>query len=173
MEFLKKTMVVLVTIFLMTGSAAFCAENENEEIQTMYQQAMDYYHDGNFAQAVHWFYKAAQRGHADAQYQLGMRLYRGEGIPQNLSQAISWLYKAAEQNQGDAQYMLGSCYYDGEGVERELVLAYQWFYLAAAQGIQGAASERDEVVQRLSMTDLEEGQRLVSEWYKNHPQVGH
>ena len=51
----------------------------------------------NFAEAVKWFHKAAQQGHATAQLQLGLAYKNGYGVPQNKDEAIKWLRKAAEQ----------------------------------------------------------------------------
>ena len=53
------------------------------------------------AQAVVWFRKGAEQGHAGAQCNLATCYYRGQGVPRDEAQAIAWLRKAAEQ--GDEQ----------------------------------------------------------------------
>lgn len=43
------------------------------------------------AKAAQWYAKAAHRGHAEAQYNLGMMLSDGEGIRKNTKRALYWL----------------------------------------------------------------------------------
>ena len=70
-------------------------------------------------EAVSWFRKAAEQGHAEAEYHLG-RCYRdGEGVAPDLSEAIRWFEKAAEQNNPDALFNLGFLYYAGKGIKRD------------------------------------------------------
>jgi TPR repeat protein len=51
---------------------------------------------------VKWFRKAAEQGHAPAQYNLGVCYYYGNGVPQNYREAVRWIRKAAEQGHADA-----------------------------------------------------------------------
>ena len=44
--------------------------------------------------------KLAERGHAGAQYNLGITYYIGEGVPQDYAEARKWYLKAAEQGVG-------------------------------------------------------------------------
>lgn len=88
----------------------------------------------DYAQAVHWYSKAAEQGHADAQNNLGvMYQYR-----ENNAQAIHWLRKAAEQGHAKAQSRLAWMYYIGQGVKQDCVQAVQWYRKAAEQGHAGA-----------------------------------
>lgn len=48
-----------------------------------------------------WFALAAESGHAQAQFNLGICYYNGEGVLENESEAVKWLKKSAEQ--GDEQ----------------------------------------------------------------------
>ena len=68
------------------------------------------------AEAVSWFRKAAEQGHAGAQYNLGLKYARGEGVPKDDAEAVSWYRKAAEQGHAGAQFNLGLMYARGEGV---------------------------------------------------------
>jgi uncharacterized protein len=58
------------------------------------------------ATAIQWYRKAAQRGSALAQYQLGRHLCEGDGVPIDRTEGLSWLRKAAQQNDSDAQTYL-------------------------------------------------------------------
>jgi len=55
------------------------------------------------AEAVKWWKKAAEQGHALAQYDLGAMYAKGEGVPQDHKEAVKWYRKSAEQGYADAQ----------------------------------------------------------------------
>ena len=86
-------------------------------------------------QVVSKYRKAADRGDAEAQYNLGQMYYRGEGVPKDSNQAVFWYTKAAAQGHARAQYILGVMYYKGKGVTEDTSLAIFWFNEAADQGI--------------------------------------
>lgn len=54
--------------------------------------------------------KAAEKGYAAAQNQLGNCYLGGEGVSQDYNQAVYWYRKAAEQGYANAQNNLGHCY---------------------------------------------------------------
>jgi TPR repeat protein len=49
------------------------------------------------AEAVIWFRKAAEQGHAQAQYNLGWMYANGQGVAQDHAEPAIWYRKAAEQ----------------------------------------------------------------------------
>jgi localization factor PodJL len=51
---------------------------------------------------VQWFRKAADRGVADSQYNLGILYARGIGVEQNLAESFKWFSLAAAQGDADA-----------------------------------------------------------------------
>ena len=57
--------------------------------------------------------KEAEHGDADAQYNLGLMYYNGQGIDQDYREAVKWYQKAAEQGNADAQNNLGLMYNKG------------------------------------------------------------
>ena len=77
---------------------------------------------------------AADLGNADAQNELGVRYYKGEGVEKDHTKAAEWYRKAAEQGLAEAQYNLGLCYDKGEGVEKDHAKAAEWYRKAAEQG---------------------------------------
>ena len=93
----------------------------------------NYYKDGKYTDAVKWFRKAAESGLAEAQFNLGICYYNGQGIAQNYAEAIGWFRKAAEQGIASAQFNLGNCYYYGQGVKQDFGEAIKWFRKAADQ----------------------------------------
>ncbi|WP_043885401.1 tetratricopeptide repeat protein, partial [Pectobacterium wasabiae] len=81
-----------------------------------------------------WYTKAAEQGHAWAQYNLGVAYDNGEGVKKDPVQAVMWYTKAAEQNIPDAQYNLGLMYYSGKGIPQDSMLAHTWLSIALANG---------------------------------------
>ena len=55
----------------------------------------------NDAEAVRWYRLAADQGHADAQYNLGVRYANGRGVPQDDVQAHMWYNLAASRSTGE------------------------------------------------------------------------
>ena len=81
----------------------------------------------SYSKAAYWWEKAAEQGHSNAQYNIGVCYSNGEGVEQSYSKAIYWYKKAAEQGNSDAQYNIGVCYYNGDGVEQSKTKAIFWF----------------------------------------------
>lgn len=80
----------------------------------------------------------AQAGDMDAQYNLGIMYYHGEGVDRDHEQALKWFHLAAEQNDPEAQYNLGFMYGRGEGAKKNHRMSMEWFQKAASQGHSGA-----------------------------------
>ena len=99
-----------------------------------YQKGLAAYKAGNYPEAVKWYYKAAKRGNAAAQYDLGICYYYGYGVTKNVPEAVKLIHLAAEQGVAEAQFDIGLCYADGEGVTRNLNEATKWWHLSAEQG---------------------------------------
>lgn len=95
--------------------------------------------------AAGWFFRAAEQGFADAQFNLGLMYANGEGVEKDMMQAVELFKKAAEQGHVDAQNNLGAMYFTGEGVERNVKRAIEWFEKAAAQGNVDAQANLDAI----------------------------
>jgi TPR repeat protein len=83
---------------------------------------------------VYWYTKSAEQGDSDAQFNLGLCYYNGEGVPKDKKMAVYWFSKSAEQGYSEAQYNLGVCYYNGEGIPKDMKKAVYWFSKSAEQG---------------------------------------
>ena len=55
-------------------------------------------------------HEAAARGEAQAQFNLGIIYYKGQGVPQNFAEAFSAFKLSAEQGKTQAQFYLGVMY---------------------------------------------------------------
>lgn len=104
------------------------------EIEEWSRKGDEYYKEKEYTEAVKWYRKAAEQGHAEAQYKLG-RCYGpyGTGI-HDASEALRWFRKAAEQGYAEAQYELGSNYFHGVRVKQDYAEAAKWYHKAAEQG---------------------------------------
>jgi len=77
----------------------------------------------------------AEKGDANAQNELGVCYYKGQGVAQDKVEAVKWYGKAAEQGDAKAQFNLGLCYVKGDGVAEDHVEAVKWFAKAAQQNV--------------------------------------
>ena len=88
----------------------------------------------NDEQAVKWYRRAAEQGHAIAQYDLSWMYQHGRGVSQNSSEAAQWCRRAAEQGYADAQNTLGWRYQYVRGVgAQNYDEAIRWYCRAAEQ----------------------------------------
>jgi TPR repeat protein len=83
------------------------------------------------AEAVRWYRKAAEQGHANAQADLAYAYAEGKGVGVDQAEAAKWFRKAAEQGQSVAQFNLGVVYMQGTGVAQDYAEAVKWFRLRA------------------------------------------
>lgn len=103
-----------------------------------FQTGLEAYKRGDFAAAFKEWQPIAEKGDANAQYNIGLLYAKGEGVPQNYKQAIEWYRKAAEQGVVAAQFNLGVIYANGQGVPADPEEARKWFAMAAQHGIPAA-----------------------------------
>lgn len=103
-----------------------------------FQAGLQAYQRGDYASALKEWQPLAQRGDANAEYNLGLLYAKGQGVPQDYKQAADWYRKAADQGVPAAQFNLGVIYANGQGVDANPEEARKWFSKAADHGIQAA-----------------------------------
>ena len=84
---------------------------------------------------------AAEKGHRDAQYTLGLIYGSGQhGLARDLQKAVKWYRLAAAQEHIKALLNLGMIYERGygQGIRRDYREAVKWYRLAAERGSSGA-----------------------------------
>lgn len=90
-------------------------------------------------EAFRYYQRAAEAGHAEAQYRLGYCYEKKLGVRvASLEMAHKWYLKAADQELPIAQLRVGEMYLIGEGVAFNGPLAYQYLYKAAERGLPDA-----------------------------------
>ena len=78
--------------------------------------------------------KLAESGDAQAQFKLGKRYGKGDGVATNAVEAVKWYRKAADQGNTDAQFYLGECCFFGCGVATNKEEGVKWLQKSATQG---------------------------------------
>ena len=154
---LFRSLMLLLAAFTLSPSRAFCLD-ETRAMSTLRQKAEQgdawgqdllgiFYYYGSqgvkpdYAEAAKWFHLAAQQGHADAQFNIGVMYSNGQGVKQDYFEAVKWYRKAAAQGHADAQFNLGVAYTNGNGVEKSYALAKDWFRTACNNGNQRGCSQ--------------------------------
>lgn len=75
----------------------------------------------------------AAKGDIEAQLNLGLMYFKGEGTAPNYPEAARWLQKPAEQGYAEGQYALAELYAKGLGVIKSYEEAALWYLKAAEQ----------------------------------------
>jgi len=92
----------------------------------------------DLSEAVSWYRKAAEQGHAGGQHRLGFCYgFFNRGVPRGYAESFNWYRKAAEQGLAGGQCQLGWCYQKGRGVPQDDAEAVKWFRKAVEQGHAG------------------------------------
>ncbi len=124
-----------------------------------YRQGTDVPSDDH--KAVELFSAAAERGHAAAQYYLGLMYAEGRGVAQELDRAARWFERAARQNLVEGQHYLCLSYALGRGVARDHVTAYAWCRLAEERGSRDAEQSLAEISKFLRDPEIKKAEALA------------
>jgi TPR repeat protein len=113
-----------------------------------------YYINQNHAKAVEQWRIAAEQGHVDAIYCMGMSYSKGEGVSQDYDAALRWFLKAAQPgcDHDEAQYAVGDLLENvfGDGREGNLERALEFYGKAAEQGNKEAQEAYDRLSTEIS-----------------------
>ena len=118
----------------------------------------------DYAQALHWYRRAADTGNAYGMFKLGFFAARGLGTPVDDALAVTWYRKAAALRHAMAQNNLGYHLRYGKGVAADPVEAMMWFELAAKTGNQIAIRNRDDFAPKMEAPALTEARRRAEGW---------
>lgn len=92
------------------------------------------YNKGDYATALREWVPLAQKGHPNAQNNLGVMYREGEGVKQSYKEASKWFKLSALQGDAEAQNNLGWLYDNGWGVSQDYNEAVKWYKRSAEQG---------------------------------------
>jgi TPR repeat protein len=122
-------------------------------------------------QAAFWFSEAAEKGNAEAGYQLG-RLYElGHGVRPDYRRAAEWYRIAAEIGKSaNAQFALGELYFKGRGVVHDYRESLGWYLSAARGGHPGAQAVIGSMFEKGWLLDRDYAEAY--KWYSLAAQHG-
>ncbi|MDH4283915.1 MAG: SEL1-like repeat protein [Gallionellaceae bacterium] len=104
----------------------------------------------NREEAMAWFNRAAEKGHAASKASLGVMYLNGEGIPIDMVQAYKWLSLAATSSN------------DRGGSQKTLQIAEDKTFL---EEIRGTSREYLKIAEeRMSEEQIKEAKKLAEEW---------
>ncbi len=114
--------------------AAMAQAGENPQAMAHFDAGIAAYEANDLPLAYKEFLAAAENGHADSQFNVGLMYEQGIGVEQDEKEAVVWYGKSAAQGNSAAQYNLGVLYENGRGTEIDYVKANEWYRKASVQG---------------------------------------
>ncbi len=116
------------------------------------------------------YLKAAEKGDAEAQFNLAQCYYNGDGVTQNYEEAVKWYKESADQGYAEAQCRLGVCYGNGQGITRDVGKANELFRKAARQN--NAWAQRCLGISYYYGKGVEQNYSVAVWWYRKAAEQG-
>ena len=114
---------------------------------------------------------AAEKGDAQAQLNLGLMYYKGDGVAKDDKEAAAWFRRAADQGHAGAQNNLGVMYREGKGVVKDDKEAVAWFRRAADQDI--AQAQFNLGLMYYNGDGVAKDDKEAAAWYRRAADQGH
>jgi len=146
------------------------AASEAAELKDFLDRANAARSSEQYAIAAEWYGKAAERGSAIAQYELGHQHQLGLGVPKDPAKALEWFRKAAEQGHPVAQVNLGIMYEEGSAVTKDDAQAAQWYTKSAEQDNPQAETRLGFMYESGSGVAKDDAQ--AAQWYRKAADQG-
>ena len=159
----KLTATICLTLAILLGSAGLGAVVIEDNEIASFRRGLSAYEKGDYATALREWTPLAEQGDANAQTNLGVIFYKGQGVPQNYMKAAVLFRLSAEQGSSLAQTYLSGMYAMGQGITKDKVYAYMWGNIAASNGNEDGAKLRDINARYMNPSQLEKAQDLVRE----------
>lgn len=135
----------LCAILLMTVMTVMAVAQTAQELLS---DANAKYEAGQMDAALELYTQAANKGLAEAQYQLGKMYYLGESGSKDYSSASMWFKRAARQRHAKAEYGLATCYMNGDGLPVNYDQALMYMKASALRGYVPAQRKLAELYQK-------------------------
>ena len=122
----------------------------------------------NYAQAAHWYRKAAEQSHALAQFSLGVMYAEGRGVPSDKAQSMLWIDRAAHLGDPGAQYRLGITHHRASlerfpaNASESRIEAYKWLQLSDQQGYRDSDMACGLVILQMTTEEVADGNCRVA-----------
>jgi TPR repeat protein len=118
----------------------------------------------NPEQAAYWYRQAADKGHPEAQFNLGRLYASGQGVKKDEEQAARWVSASATQGYAPAMANLGGRYASGTGVAKDDKRAYFWLTLAFLHGDKSVEKSRLAEAAKLPPADVTGQDHAAQNW---------
>jgi len=138
-------------------------ESGHGNVQSTYKVAKYYMARGIYKAGIEWYTKAAEKGHARAEYELAEMYMNGDKVAKSFDAAIYWYRQSAENGYANAQAKLGHMYEHGGMIDKDPVQAYRWLKLAVKNGNLDVAEELNEIEGSLTREQIAEAEGLIKE----------
>ena len=155
---MNKLLLILV-LAVMGGNVATAGD---------FDAAAKAYQKRDYVTAITLFFSLADKGHATAQFNLGVMHENGTGVVQDFKKSVGWYRMAAEQGYVKAQFNLALMYEGGKWVKQDYILAHMWYNLAAKNGDKFGTLSRDIVANQMTPAQISEAQKLAKECEKKN-----
>ena len=120
--------------------------------------------------ALKYWKPLAEQGNAEAQFNVGLMYYEGDGVEQDYAEAAKWFSKASEKGHPVAQFSLGVLYIEGHEGWEDYVQALMWFMLAARRGEPHGEQAVEFLVKnkKMARAQIAKAEQLAQEWLEDH-----
>jgi TPR repeat protein len=135
MKSLTRPILVLGAYLLITVAlTAEAQDRKTLDSVANFEAGIVAYQANDLPLAYKEFLAAAEKGHADSQFNVALMYERGIGVGKDEKDAVVWYGKAASQGNSGAQFNLGVLYEHGRGTKVDFTKANEWYRKASAQG---------------------------------------
>ncbi len=149
---------IALSLFVCVG---IISPNARAEIE----HARDLMEANRFEEAMTELWPAARSGNADAEELIGVMYAMGLGVEQDHRRAFEWYMRSSMKGHPGAQSGVGWYYELGLGLPApDLVRAYMWYVLSAIGGDPDAAISQEEVIKKMTPTQIEEAHELIDDY---------
>lgn len=117
-----------------TDDINITAKPASLEASILLEHGWLHYNQEEYAKAMEYFLKAADKGSANAINAIALVHYEGKLYEKNLQKAARWFRYAADMGYASAQRNYADCLRKGEGVAQNMEEAFSWYMRAANKG---------------------------------------
>mgnify|MGYP003359089257 FL=1 len=133
---MKFPKTLISTAILGFSLASFHSIAWTDTTEQQFQQGFEATERGDYQTAFKLWLPLAEQGNVNAQFNLGVMYYKGQGVKQDYFEAVKWYRQAEKQGDAKAQLNLGVMYINGDGVRQDDEQAKEWFGKACDNGYQ-------------------------------------
>jgi TPR repeat protein len=164
----KSTLTLLWLCFMLSPFPALAAKEADE----LYEKAVRMHGTASTEEIFSLYARAAEAGHAAAQYNVAMMYANGETVNVDYQQSAYWFQKSSNQNFAPAKFRLGEMYFFGMGgLQRDVERAQGLFQHGAELG--DVDAQMNYAIMRAGARGEESAGDEALYWMEQAQQGGH